>query len=253
MNQTLEPLKVSSLTQLEVAQLIDLHQSNIATLDSALITDEPLKNYLAGVFGKNTSFKAALKQIRKSDETEKITLADKNRDLAFGQFKKSVKLFLDSDDAAEQEAAKSLMNLINIYKDIEDLPYGAETTDIDKLIGELEGANYSEKVAFLNVGRPITRLKANNATFKTLFEGRLVEGATTETYNAKLLRKELLEAYAEMTKYVVAMANALHSEQFVSVLNLLNSARKYYADLLARRKGTNDANNPQPDASAPTA
>ncbi len=250
----LEQLRVTALTQLEIAQLIDLHQSNIATLDPALITDEPLKNYLKAVFDKNTSFKAALKQIRKSDETEKITVADKNRDLAFGQLKKSVKLFLDSDDAAEQEAAKSLMNLINVYKDIEELPYGAETTGIEKLIADLEGANYSEKVVFLNIGRPITRLKNNNATFKTLFEGRLVEDATTETYNAKLLRKELLETYAEMTKYVVAMTNALHLEQFVSVLNLLNSARKYYADLLARHKGgNNDANNAKPDTTSPKA
>ncbi len=179
-------------------------------------------------------------------------MADKDRDLAFGQFKKSVKLFLDSDDADEQEAAKSLMNLINVYKDIENLSYGAEITNIDKLIAELEGANYSEKVAFLNIGRPVMRLKNNNATFKTLFEWRLVEEATTETYNAKLLRKELLATYAEMTKYIVAMANALHSEQFVSVLNLLNIARKYYADLLARRKGTNDANNAKPNDPTPT-
>ena len=229
-----------------------LHQSNLATLDPTLITDEPLKNYLTCVFDKNTSFKAALNQIRKNDETEKITLADKDRDLAFGQFKKSVKLFLDSDDADEQEAAKSLMNLINVYKDIENLSYGAEITNIDKLIAELEGANYSEKVAFLNIERPVMRLKNNNATFKTLFEWRLVEEATTETYNAKLLRKELLATYAEMTKYIVAMANALHSEQFVSVLNLLNIARKYYADLLARRKGTNDANNAKPNDPTPT-
>ena len=58
----------------------------------------------------------------------------------------------------------------------------------------------------------------------------------TETYDVLAIRKELLKQYADFTAYVLAMAKALDTPLFNTALTLLNTARKYYADMIARRK-----------------
>ena len=81
----------------------------------------------------------------------------------------------------------------------------------------------------------VGRLNDTNNTFKNLFGGRMVGSAMTETYDMKAIRSELQSTYSEFCDYVLAMAKAFNTPLFVSALNLLNTARKYYADQLARR------------------
>ncbi len=67
-------------------------------------------------------------------------------------------------------------------------------------------------------------------------------------FDAKALRKDLFETYADFAEYILAMAKAPATKdevQFNSVLNLLNTSRKYYADMLAKRAAT-----PEDDAPA---
>ncbi len=78
-------------------------------------------------------------------------------------------------------------------------------------------------------------MKVTNLNFKTLFSGRMVTGAMTETFDVQVIHKELLKLYADFTAYVLAMAKALDTPLFNTALTLLNTARKYYADMLARR------------------
>lgn len=59
----------------------------------------------------------------------------------------------------------------------------------------------------------------------------------TESYNAKELRKELFAQYSETTRYIEAMANAHKTPQYIQVLQVINGARKYSAEMLARREG----------------
>src|SRR5665647_3512993 len=91
------------------------------------------------------------------------------------------------------------------------------------------------KVELLNIGRYIARMKNSNENFKNLFKGRTVTTAFTESYDLKTIRIELLAIYNEFTAYVLSMAKAHKTPLFISALALLNTTRKYYADLLARR------------------
>ena len=54
----------------------------------------------------------------------------------------------------------------------------------------------------------------------------------------KVIRTELQEIYSDFCDYVLAMAKATENPLFPAALNLINTARKYYADLLARRTAT---------------
>lgn len=59
--------------------------------------------------------------------------------------------------------------------------------------------------------------------------------ALTETYDLKSIRMEMFRRYSEFCDYVLAMAKVLDMLLFVTMLNLLNTARNYYADMLAKR------------------
>lgn len=81
----------------------------------------------------------------------------------------------------------------------------------------------------------VSRLQNANEAFKPLFSGRMVGTAMTETYDMKTLRTGLLNKYSDFAKYVLAMAKATDNPLFANALNLLNTARKYYDDMVAKR------------------
>jgi len=140
-----------------------------------------------------------------------------------------------SDDETEVNACRSLQILMGSLKNLTRLNYEAKTLGIEKLVSELENEHYADKVAFLQLSRYVDRMKKANRDFAALFSGRMVAEATSEAYNMKLIRKEMLRKYSDFTAYVLAMAKATESLLFVSSLNLLNAARKYYSEMVARR------------------
>jgi hypothetical protein len=220
---------------MEGGQLLKRHLSDLATIDPALLTDAPFNTYVQDLTGLSGNHENALVQVQKSEETEKIVLADDARDKAVVSFRLALKLHASSDDPAEVEASRSLSILFNSFKNLATLNYEAQTLAIDKLTGDLNSQAYSEKINFLHMSNYVTRLEETNATFKTLFSGRMVTTAMTETYDMKSIRKETFKKYSDFCDYVLAMAKALNTPLFITSLNLLNTARKYYSDQLARR------------------
>lgn len=231
----LEPIRTSNLTNMEAGQFIRRILDDLATIDQALLIDVPYNDYLSEISPKSVLYQKALGQVRKSEETEKISLADKNRDKAVDAFGKALKLYAVSDDPEETEASRGLSIVFNHFKDLAKLNYEAETMAIDKLTSELESPAHTAKISLLNMGRYVTRLKTTNEAFKTLFSNRMVTEASTESYDMKTIRADLLQKYADFANYVLAMAKALNSPLFLTALNLMNAARKYYSDMLARR------------------
>lgn len=239
MIKQLVPIRLSSLTYLESAQLINRHLIDIATLDQTKLTDASLLAYLTNVTAKGAAFSKALLPIRKSDTTDKIEAADNERDTAIAALGKAINLYSTSDVAAEKEATNGLQIVFNTYHHLAAFNYEAETLGIDKLVAELQGSKYAPAITLLNLARYITRLTTANAQFKSLFGGRVIATTASEDFDSKLLRKDLFVEYTDFTDYVLSQAKAPSTKndlQFTDVLNILNTARKYYADLLAKRK-----------------
>jgi len=173
--------------------------------------------------------------VQKNEETEKIRLADANRDKAVSAFGAAIKLNAMSDIPEEVEASRSLSILFSSFKNLPNLNYEAQTLGMDKLITELNSPAYSEKVNFLHIDKYVARMAETNAAFKNLFGGRIVTTAMTESFDMKTIRAETQNLYNDFADYVLAMPKATDNPLFPAALNLLNTARKYYADLLARR------------------
>ena len=239
MNVILEPLKVSVLTNMEAGQLMNRHLSDLGTIDSNLLTDVPYSNYVQKIGAKMEFYWNALAQVQKSEETEKIGLADAARDKTVGSFGAAIKLHAMSDIPEEVEASRSLGILFGTFKNIARLNYEAETLAIDKLTSELTSPAYSEKVNYLHMSKYVARMAETNAAFKNLFGGRMVTAANAESFDMKTIRTELSEIYNDFADYVLAMAKATDNPLFPAALNLLNTARKYYADQLARHIALN--------------
>ncbi len=230
MNYILEPLTISALTNMEAGQLMIRHQNDLNTIDPALRTDVPYNSYMERIGIKTELYFAALAQVQKNEETEKILLADKARDKAVSSFNLALKLHASADDPEEVEASRSLKILFGTFKNIAKLNYEAESLAIDKLVNDLNSEAYSEKIAYLHMTKYVTRLSETNDIFKNLFGGRMVGTAMTESYDMKTVRKEMQVLYTDFVEYVFAMAKATESQLFTTALNLLNAARKYYAD-----------------------
>jgi len=125
--------------------------------------------------------------------------------------------------------------------------YEAETMAIDKLTADLDLPANAPKIALLQMDRYVVRLKSTNESFKTLFSGRLQSEAATEAYDMKIVRAETMKKYSDFCDFVLGNSKATNFTLFTMALNLLNIARKYYADLLAHREGVKKA-SVQPNA-----
>ncbi|MEI7527017.1 MAG: DUF6261 family protein [Mariniphaga sp.] len=246
MKLKLEPLRTPGLSHMEAGQLINRHLSDLATIDQALLTDVPFNTYINALGSQLEVYMQGLAQVQKNEETEKIVLADSVRDKAVSAFGTAIKLHLLSDIPEEVEASRSLSILFGTYKNLATLNYEAESLGIDKLTGELNSPAYSEKINLLHMSKYVARMSEANATFKTLFSGRMVGNALTESYDMKVLRADLFNKYSDFAEYVLSMAKSTENTLFPTALNLLNTGRKYYSDLLARRA------TPKPEEAKPS-
>lgn len=235
MELKLEPLRTPGLTNMEVGQLIIRHLTDIDTIDPALKTNIPFNDYISDLGLQSAEYQKGLVQLQMNEKTSKVAMADANRDKANSAFRLAIKLYALSDVPEEVEASRSLDILLGAYKNLSTLSYEAETLAIDKLVGELLSPAYSSKISLLQLDRYVTRMKNANEAFKPLFSARMVATAMTETYDMKSLRTAMLNRYSDFAHYVLAMAKATNDPLFAHALALLNTTRKYYDEMVARR------------------
>ena len=226
------------LQVLEVGQHVKSVLKGIDDLGNGLITDAVLQNYLSQLGASSVEYDKAMLKVMKSDETEKIAQADAERDKAITATLRQISAYELSDDATEFNASVSLNTLFNTYKNIQKWNFEEESNGIDNLLVDLESEKYAAHIAELNMQSFVERIRSKNERFKELFAGRTQEKVNTEYYDTKALRADLTSKYNVMIEYVLVLARALDQDQYNKPLDVINTVRKYYADLLAKRKGS---------------
>jgi putative component of toxin-antitoxin plasmid stabilization module len=230
----LHSLSLTRLTHLEFGQHIKSVNEGISALN--IVVDEGFKNYQLQL-GKNiVDYDKGMIQVQKSDETEKIVNADYLRDIAVSALTRYLSVFQWSENEQEVLAHKSLDTLFKNYKGIQSWNFEEESNGIDTLVADLNNAKYLPSVTLLNMNSYVTRVATRNAEFKTIFAGRTQEVAVKEVFDVKKLRAEVKETYTDMVEYVLSMSKTKNNEEFNKSLDIINTVRKYYADLLAKRK-----------------
>jgi hypothetical protein len=229
-----QSLNLNRLSILEFGQHLKTVTQNIENLGN--VTDAVLLQYLSTSNQQLAEYDKAMLQIRKSDETAKIVAADAKRDQAITRFQRQLNVFELSDNEAEVLAFESLNTLIKTYKGLQKWNFEEETNGIQNLISDLENTKYQPLIGALNMTAFVNNLTTANNSFKTLFDGRVQEVADKVVYDTKVLRATAKSTYADMIAYVLAMSKATNTDQFNKSLDVINTVRKYYADLLAKRK-----------------
>ena len=106
----LQSLNVARLTNLEFGQHVKSVKKGITALNTA--TDTGFTTYLTQLETNIGNYDKAMVQVQKSDETEKIAIADQVRDTAFSAMSRYVKVFELSENEAEVLAYKSIDTLL---------------------------------------------------------------------------------------------------------------------------------------------
>lgn len=242
----LQSLSLTRLTNLEFGQHVKSVKNGITALNTA--TDTGFTTYLAQLATNIDKYDKAMIQVQKSDETEKIAQADQVRDTAFSAMNRYLKVFELSENEDEVLAYKSLDTLLKTYKGIQSWNFEEESNGLDNLVNDLNNDKYLPSVTLINMTPYVTRIATRNEEFKTLFSGRTMEVASKEVFDVKQLRTDLKMTYSDMADYVLSMAKSKNTDEFNKALDVINTVRKYYADLLAKRKSTakKDADEPIP-------
>lgn len=239
----LESLNLARLSNLEYGQFIKSSCEGLRAMEGVTITDEIFTNYLDILETKSEGYNKTQIPIIKSDATAKIADADKKRDAVITATLRNLAVFELSENHNELEAFISLTNLFNNYKGIQSWNFEEETNGIDNLLDDLRTAKYNEHLGTLGMQAYIERIGNANNKFKSLFSDRTQEKAKKEIFDIKLMRQEINTVYSDMANYVCSLSKALNTEQYNRSLNLINTTRKYYSDLLARRNSNTITTN----------
>lgn len=232
----LETINLARLSVLEFGQHVKSIATNINLLGAGFVTDTTLSNYLSVLNTKSIDYDKAMLQIAKSDETAKIVLADDKRDTAIKATLRQLSVFELSEDPLELLSYESLNTLFKVYKDVQTWNFEEESNGIDNLVNDLKSTKYAAHITKLKMTAFVTRIETNNTAFKTLFAGRTQETVGKVVYDVKVMRADIKTVYNDMAEYVLSMSKAKDIAQYNSPLNVINTVRKYYADLLAKRK-----------------
>jgi hypothetical protein len=239
----LHSLNLGKLSVLEFGQHLKTVNNGIAALGFPVDVD--FKAYQTKSNLEIVEYDKAMLQVRKSDETEKIATADRLRDNALSATTRQLSVFELSENENEVLAYKSLNTLFKTYKGIQAWNFEEETNGIDNLIADLNNAKYLPSVTLLNMGELVTRIGNKNQAFKALFEGRTQETAGKDVFDTKQLRAQMTVTYNDMIAYILVMAKTKKTDEFTKSLDIVNSVRKYYADMLAKRKKLTPTSTPE--------
>lgn len=240
----LHAFAVSNLTFSESAQfltrlLADWDQQEFFQTDSVI------EDLIAKIRQQLPDFHASLHQVRRDEHTKTITEADQLRDMELAALRAAVNAFRTSRREEEQKAYTQLRDLLLTVKMAERSKYETETALITSLLRRLDKSPYKEAIDMLGLTRFVTNLRDSQEAFETAFAQRSTSGLQKISHNAKGKRKAIFTSYLQLCDYLAIMVKVKDESIYSQALSVVNNSRSYYAELLARRKGRQQAKGKQ--------
>jgi hypothetical protein len=237
MKYQISNLNLIHLNNVEFCALMNRNLSDINQMTAHLITDPILTSYLKRLHDQKEEYLRSILNARKHSLTDQIAEDNKARNGAFRLLRKAVKLASESMITDERLSGEELVILMKSYHNIDYVNYAAKSYSIANLLDQLTNSTYAPHVSKLNLDRYVGHLQATNDAFEQHHHSRASDMAITENQDTRALRLQLGDFYREVTIYVQALANATDHEQYVKTIALINGGRKYFSDMLARRRG----------------
>ncbi|MEM0541035.1 DUF6261 family protein [Flavobacterium sp. j3] len=238
----LQKCNLSRLTLIEGGQIVKSTLKDLETKGIDLNTDVNVKGYASQLVAELVIYDKGLLQTQKNDETREIERLDSLRDTDLAIYRRKFRAFSLTKNAQERDAYTKLNNLWSVYKNITKLNYEAQSNAVDNLVQDLRSAKYSSLVTFLDLDDYVEEIKTSNEAFKDKYSTRSTEESEEEKINMKLVRKNTMTLYNNLINYVLTMAKVepAPATYYTPMLSTINTVRKNFADIIARRDGGED-------------
>lgn len=234
----LHSISVSQLLMLESGQFIKRLITDFDNSGLTASTDPEFALQLNELKAQLPTYTDALMQIQAKEESLYIAGLDLVRDRQFSAVRRAISAYEFSEDEREQVPYHRLMLIIDKYDRIETATYEAESLGLEKFIKEIREAA-DDAMNKLGLTKFIENLEIANDNFKNKFNQRSSENISTVHYNSKQLRKEIFSTYNDLASYVLIMAKRKKTPFFITLLEVVNNGRAYYADTLVHRAAIN--------------
>lgn len=232
----LHKLNIMRLQYVESGQFIIRFITDFDNSAETVSTDTEFDTLMSNLRLQSPHFENALMQIQARAESEQLLKLDESRDKKVVTFRNAVNVFRYAEAENEKEAYAKMKIVLKNYKGIEKMNFEAESLAVSNFIAELRSAQFLPSLQTLGLENHLNTLEIANNNFKTLFSSRSTAVTNTEVYDTKALRKNILATYKEMAEYGYVMAKRKNTPFYINLLNVLNTGRSYYSDILARRK-----------------
>lgn len=240
----LYPISTMRLQLLESGQFIVRFLTDFDNSGLVATTDAEFKKQLDQLRAQSPIYNNALMQVKAKAESEELVGLDLHRDRRFSSLRRALSAYEFTDDATEKMAYLELNVIMRRFNDIEKANYEAESLGIDKVVEDFRAAK-DHAIDTLQLKRFVDKLEEANDAFKIMFSQRSSDTISTVTYDTKALRSAIFETYKDLAEYSLVIAKRNKSVPFyITLMDVLNTGREYYADILARRKGINERDNP---------
>lgn len=233
----LTPIYLQGLHHSEFGQFIDRFINDFSEANLNLNADADFKTLFDDLKSKVPAYNKSLVQIRENENTKKIAELDKERDNDFQALRDRIKPYRNAKKYQQKKAYNTLKILLDEYKNIATLSYEEETKKIGSLLSSLKSEDYQPHITALKIEEFTSELEKSNTAFNTLFGERSAQNIGKESYDTKVLRKEITDIYRKLTNYIIAVVEIKTNPFYRKTLEVINNSRKYYADTLAKRNG----------------
>ncbi|KAA5536953.1 hypothetical protein F0919_04575 [Taibaiella lutea] len=235
----LHPIKARNLRLAEVGQFIVRYFTDIDSLGLDLKKDIDFYTVHIELKMRSNAYHDAMKQIKAMAETKELEMLDMQRDHMITTLRRAVSVFEYSNNKDEKNAYQIAMIIMRSYTDLESENYEAETFDIQKLLKEWSKPENEEIIEKLELLKHIGNLKNSAEAFDNLFNNRSTTTVRKVSYNTLALKKQMMDSYGKLVHYVTGMISVKSTDKdfYIQILDAINNGRKYFADILARRKG----------------
>lgn len=231
-----QPINLSALNYEDTHKFIIRFINDFESSKVRAATDANFNILFTSLLQQALVYEKALKQIKAKKQAEALLVADRDRDKKFFTLRRAIFMYRYSDNLLEQEAYQNLKILIRTFVDAEKNSFEMEIQATNDFIDLLRSSENSPRVKVLNIEQYVNNLELANSTFSTLLVSRIAEVVEDTLYNAKILRKKLLNTYRELSEYVFVMAKRKHTLYYFKTLNTLNEGRIHFAQVLVNEQ-----------------
>jgi len=239
--------------RLSVDNLFGLVKSTIDLAIAVRMNFSELTNAALNLLiGNNEKYQQVIKKPRKSELTEKLLLADKERNDRFSEIKRTVTLHLKGRNAEKKSNAQALDHFFKPYWGVASKPLNTETSLFSEMFGEYHASTDLQNAAINNgVDVMLLELEEVNHTYDLMYKQRMGEGAELPDESASAQKSTVCDSYTEFCNAIEQAANFTPSESILTLFKKMDELRKKYHALTMNVKDKDEPDSDKEEGKIP--